>query len=109
MNADEGSSIQTYGLQHGTLPSCRYVATPIHAPADAQGFIATRDTLQVIEGGPPEVFAAGDVATCMPYPRPKAGVFAVRAVRTISPQSKKLCFSCVHIFCPGIPTCDSLY
>jgi len=48
-------------------------------PTDAQGFIATQETLQVAEGGPPEVFAAGDVATCLAHPRPKAGVFAVRA------------------------------
>ena len=26
----------------------------------------------------PQVFAAGDCASCVPYPRPKAGVYAVR-------------------------------
>eukprot|EP00983_Pelagomonas_calceolata_P086634 1156796-Pelagomonas_calceolata.AAC.6 len=48
-------------------------------PADPQGFLAINECLQS-EGGPPEVFAAGDVASCAKHPRPKAGVFAVRQV-----------------------------
>jgi len=46
-------------------------------PTDPQGFLAINECLQS-EGGPPEVFAAGDVASCAKHPRPKAGVFAVR-------------------------------
>jgi hypothetical protein len=48
-------------------------------PVDKDGFLAIKPTLQS-DGGPPEVFAAGDVASCAEYPRPKAGVFAVRQV-----------------------------
>jgi hypothetical protein len=48
-------------------------------PTDAQGFLAINDCLQS-DGGPPEVFAAGDVASCAKHPRPKAGVYAVRQV-----------------------------
>lgn len=55
--------------------------------ADAQGFLAITDCLQS-EGGPSEVFAAGDVASCAKHPRPKAGVFAVRQVR---PHEKGEC------------------
>lgn len=48
----------------------------------AAGFILVDEFLQC-KGGPDNVFAAGDVASMDGYPRPKAGVFAVRAVRII--------------------------
>jgi selenide,water dikinase len=44
---------------------------------DTGGFLATRSTLQVLND--PDVFAAGDCASIVESPRPKAGVFAVRA------------------------------
>ena len=46
--------------------------------ADELGFIAVNDYLQS-NGGPPEVFACGDVSSSTSHPRPKAGVYAVRA------------------------------
>jgi NADH dehydrogenase FAD-containing subunit len=51
----------------------------VWSAVDAAGFLLIGDTLQSA-GGPPEVFAAGDVATSINHPRPKAGVYAVRQV-----------------------------
>lgn len=68
-----GSAAST-DLEH----CCKCVAVAKSVAPD--GFLLVDDFLRS-DGGPPNVFAAGDVASNSSHPRPKAGVFAVRAVR----------------------------
>lgn len=56
-------------------------------PVDDRGFMHVNEYLQS-EDGPSNVFGAGDASSIRLYPRPKAGVYAVRAVR------KKHCRRC---------------
>ncbi|KAL3145556.1 hypothetical protein ABBQ32_003381 [Trebouxia sp. C0010 RCD-2024] len=56
---------------------------------DELGFLSINENLQAA-GGPPNIFAVGDVATSMVYPRPKAGVFAVRQGPPLTDNIRRL-------------------
>ena len=86
-NSPHGSPSKTIRCKSGLTIPCDYLFWVTQASAaswlcesglatDRQGFIQISDTLQSVSH--PQVFAAGDVATMVNHPRPKAGVFAVR-------------------------------
>ncbi|PRW20680.1 water dikinase [Chlorella sorokiniana] len=58
-------------------------------PVGKDGFLLVNDCLQS-DGGPPNVFAAGDVASNARNPRPKAGVFAVRTGPPLAENLQRL-------------------
>lgn len=88
-------------------------ATQVDAPewaagaglqTDADGFVAVADTLQSVSHA--GVFAAGNVATVLNHPRPKAGVFAARQGEPLAGNLRRALAG--ESLLPFIPQKDSL-
>jgi selenide,water dikinase len=89
------------------------VSTKAKAPAwfaatglacTAGGYLALRPTLQTLTDE--DIFAAGDCATVIEHPRPKAGVFAVRQGPVLAHHLRRHLQT--GLLDPYIPQCDFL-
>ena len=80
LNLSDGSSIPFNTCLWSTQAGAAGWLASSGLPTDERGFLRVNEYLQA-EGGPENVFGAGDCTTNVKDPRPKAGVYAVRAVR----------------------------
>ncbi len=73
---DDGQILQADAIIWATHASAPGWYKESGLAVDDRGFVAVNDSLQSISHV--DVFAAGDIASVVDYPRPKSGVFAVR-------------------------------
>ena len=90
VTAISANTLTTNNGKSHAFDAC-FLVTQVAAPGwladsgldlDADGFVMVAPTLQSTSH--PYIFAAGDIAAVSQSPRPKAGVFAVRAGKTLA-------------------------
>ena len=77
LQLQDGATIATELIAWATGASPSLWPRSVGLATDERGFILVDDALQSVSH--PGVYAAGDIATVRNHPRPKSGVFAVRA------------------------------
>jgi selenide,water dikinase len=77
LHLDTGTTLATELIVWATGASPSLWPRSVGLAADDRGFILVNDALQSVSHS--HIFAAGDIATVRNHPRPKSGVFAVRA------------------------------
>jgi selenide,water dikinase len=77
LEAEDGRRLDAQEMLWATQAGAPSWASRSALAVDAAGFVAVGPTLQSLSH--PDVFAAGDVAALTHAPRPKSGVYAVRA------------------------------
>ncbi len=85
---DDGSELELDEILWVTQASAAPWLADSGLAVDPNGFLQVHDTLQSISH--PQVFAAGDVASVLSYPREKAGVFAVRQGKPLEENLRRV-------------------
>jgi selenide,water dikinase len=84
---DDGAAFSVDAVMWSTGPVAPSWLRGTGLELDERGFLSIDGELRV--GGRPDIYAAGDVASMQAHPRPKSGVYAVRAAPLLARNLKR--------------------